>query len=169
MTRRGAILLELLVALAMFAGAAALTLSIVGNSVTALGRLHERQLAMDVARSKMAELEAGLININDLLDGPIESIGSIDLHDFNAGPPVSGPGSWRIEASTEITPWRGLTLAEVRVYTSDEATTPAVTLRRLLRLREAPVEEYEEDEMLEGLPRPPAGGGTGSGNGRRGS
>ncbi len=168
MTRRGAILFELLVALAIFAGAAALTLSVVGNSVAALGRLHDRQLAMDAARSKMAELEAGLININDLLDAPLESIGSIDLYDFNAGPPVSGLGSWRVEASTEVAPWRGLTLVEIRIYTSSEATAPAATLRRLVRLRDALVEEYREDEMLEGLPAPsPTGAGRGSGGGGR--
>ncbi|MBC7771966.1 MAG: hypothetical protein H7210_05690, partial [Pyrinomonadaceae bacterium] len=57
--RRGTMLLEVMLALALFIGAGAAVLSIVGQSVGSLKATRERQHAVDLARSAMAELEAG--------------------------------------------------------------------------------------------------------------
>lgn len=110
------------------------------------------QQAVDLARSKMAELDVGLLGIMDLRDSEIRRIGSIDTY---AGDNGSGGGrpSWITEVSTQRTGHSNLTLVELTVREDDRAADAAHhTLRQLIRLREDDAEEYEEDDLLEGLP-----------------
>ena len=65
---RGGILFEIMLSIAIFAGAALFTLRAVSNALIAFDRSARRQQAMDVARSTLAELEVGLITIADLRD-----------------------------------------------------------------------------------------------------
>lgn len=153
MTRRGAILFELLVAMAIFIAAAALTLGAVRNGYESMRRAHQRQLAVDLARSKLAELEAGLISIAQLQSGAFDRIGSIDLME-SASDLLRDDDltQWNFEVITQPTSYPGLTLVEIRVYQPDdlEAERPTI-LRQLMRVR--PERGTGEDDS------DPSGGG----------
>jgi type II secretory pathway component PulJ len=64
--RRGGILLELLLAIALFATAASFTLSAMRNALDSIRRAELRARAFDLAASRLAELDAGLVSVGDL-------------------------------------------------------------------------------------------------------
>lgn len=137
MSRRGAILFELLVSIAIFIAAAAITLRAVSNGYESLRRAHQRQLAVDLARSKLAELEAGIISLTQLQSDFITTIGSIDLTESASDLPREDDlTQWRYEVDTIPTEYADLTLIEVRIYTPDDVDglRPTV-LRQLISLR----------------------------------
>lgn len=137
MNRRGAILFELLVSIAIFIAAAAITLRAVSNGYESLRRAHQRQLAVDLARSKLAELEAGIISLTQLQSDFITTIGSIDLTESASDLPREDDlTQWRYEVDTIPTEYADLTLIEVRIYTPDDVDglRPTV-LRQLISLR----------------------------------
>ena len=96
--RRGAILLEVMLAIGLFAGAGAFCLGVTKSLFSALERTDRRRLAIDLARSKMAELEAGLITVQDLRDEWSGGVGSRP-DDVELAATGSGP-SWEIDAVT---------------------------------------------------------------------
>jgi hypothetical protein len=148
---RGGILLEALLALALFSGAALLTLGAARSAFTGLSRAERQHLAADIAASRLAELEAGLINLADLRGAELQTIGSIELDDAFAD-------RWIVEARTQRSEHRGLTLVELTVREAGNAPDAvSITLRRLLTLREIDPDEYEEDDLLRGLPRATGG------------
>ena len=63
--RRGALLLEVVLALALFVTAGIAILSMVGQSVGSLKSAREKLHAADLARSAMAKIEAGRSTITD--------------------------------------------------------------------------------------------------------
>ncbi len=71
----GGILLELLLAIALFVGGAVLVLGAMRSAVDGARRADLRARAMDLAQSRIAELDAGLIAVGDL-DG--DDLGSSD-------------------------------------------------------------------------------------------
>jgi hypothetical protein len=76
----GGILLELLLSIGLFAVAAAFTLSAMRTAVDGIGRVERRARAFDLAASRLAELDAGLVAAGDLgeagdpVDGLVVSI-----------------------------------------------------------------------------------------------
>lgn len=66
--RRGGVLLELLLAIALFAAAASFTLSSLRAALDSVARAERRARAYDAAASRLAELDAGLIAVGDLGD-----------------------------------------------------------------------------------------------------
>lgn len=58
--RRGSILLEILLAIVLFAGAAAVTIAALNNSLSATRQSEVRLRAADLARTTISEIEAGL-------------------------------------------------------------------------------------------------------------
>jgi len=64
--KRGAVLLELLVALAIFIVAATTLLAAFGDVAASVARDSTTALAVDLARTRMSEIEAGLISPEDL-------------------------------------------------------------------------------------------------------
>lgn len=142
--RRADVLLEVLVAIAVFAAGAALLLTTARESLSALERADQRERAVDLARSVFARLEAGELNVQDLRASRADS---------------DGEGAWRderlaLEASTERTPWAGLTLIELRVRDADAAngTPPLCTLRQLVRLGRGDTAAGGGDRGSEGPP-----------------
>lgn len=121
MSGRASILLEVLLATAVFAFAGVVVLAAVDGSVADGARAARRSLAMDVARSAVARIEAGIPEAGD--DGQ------------------GAPGlrvSWRLEPSD----FPGLALAVVEVYDEDaSAASPdfvqdpprVAVLRQLVR------------------------------------
>ncbi len=151
---RGAILLEVMLAIGLFVGAAAFCLGVTKRLFWALERADHRRLAIDLARSKLAELEAGLITVQDLRGEWSGGVGSRPDDDERAGA-VAGP-SWEIDAITTRTEYRGLSLIELTITEVPpdggvESHGVSFTLRQLIALREQDPEAYEVDEMLEGL------------------
>ncbi|MEE8156203.1 MAG: hypothetical protein V3T53_14715 [Phycisphaerales bacterium] len=155
--RRGALLLEVLLSIALFAGASAFALGAARSVFDALDRGKRQQQAVDIARSKMAELEAGLITIRDLRSEWSGEIGSYESDlDFDA--PRNGL-DWTIEVQTFPSEFGGLNLVELTVTELTDQTSDgggfvpmSITLRQLMPPREAEVEAYQEDELIEGLP-----------------
>ena len=161
--RRGAMMIELIVSVALFVGAAAFTLKATSGVLTALHRADREQEAIDLARTKLAELEAGIIGINDLRDGEITRAGSVDDLAGDEGP-APGRLVWRCEVSTQRSDFPGLSLVTLTVTESPSwgqadrgANAPEAvrfTLRELVALR-APLEEtFEEDDLVQDLPEP---------------
>lgn len=76
----GGVLLELLLSIGLFAVAAAFTLSAMRTAVDSIGRAERRARAFDLAASRLAELDAGLVAAGDLgeasdpVDGLIVSV-----------------------------------------------------------------------------------------------
>ena len=64
--RRGGILLELLLAIALFAAAASFTTSAMRSAVDGIRRTELRAHAFDLAATRLAELDAGLVAASDL-------------------------------------------------------------------------------------------------------
>ena len=121
MNQRGSVLLEVLLATAVFSFAGIVVLGVVDGTVADGARAARRSLAMDVARSQLARMEAGI---------------SDDSQDDCA---VLG---LRVESHMEPSDFPGLALAVVEVYDeqadgrSDEASNEPprlAVLRQLLR------------------------------------
>ena len=155
--RRGALLLEVLLSIALFAGASAFALGAARSVFDALDRAQRQQEAVDIAMSKMAELEAALITVRDLRSEWMGQIGTYEPHlDFDVS---DSSLRWEIDVQTYPSEFAGLNLVELTVTevtgpTSDDGDFAAMsfTLRQLMPPREADVEAYQEDELLEGLP-----------------
>ncbi len=64
--RGGGILLELLLAVALFATAASFTLSAMRSALDSIRRVELRARAFDLAATRLAELDAGMIAAGDL-------------------------------------------------------------------------------------------------------
>lgn len=153
--RQGAILLEVLLAMALFVGSAAFCLGVTKSLFSALERADRRRLAVDLACSKLAELEAGLITVQELRGEWSGGVGSrpddADLAGVPAGP------RWAFDTVTTRTEYQGLSLVELTVTEIPPEAGPgpddavSFTLRQLVALREQDPEAYETDEMLEGL------------------
>jgi type II secretory pathway pseudopilin PulG len=121
MKQRGSVLLEVLLATAVFSFAGIVVLGVVDGAVADGARAARRSLAMDVARSQLARMEAGI---------------SDDAQDDRAVPGL------RVESRMEPSDFPGLALAVVEVYDeqsdgrTDEATNDPprlAVLRQLLR------------------------------------
>lgn len=110
---RGGILLELLVAIAIFAAGAALTLTALRSALDGVRRAEMRARAEDLAASRLAELDAGLVSIGDLRDSGEED-GDGD---------AAGPGDDALAVTIEVLPAPGaargsaLSLARATVRT----------------------------------------------------
>ena len=163
---RGGVLIEVVLAVALFVGAAGFTLGAMRSVFNAMNREDRRLLAVDLARSLLAELETGMINLSDLrgiIDGRIGSLrDSPGTMSANSDSGESGQPQplWRVEVHTERSRFPGLSLVELTVRETREqrelddesGEMISVTLRQLMPLREAAPEEYKQDELIEGLP-----------------
>ncbi len=163
MRQAGGILLEVLISLALFVGAALAILRATSQASDSIDRAAILQRAVDLATTRMSELEIGLVTEGDLRSDELQPRAEFGAFEF-----APAERRLRIEASTERAPWEGLTLVELRVLDSEQIAVDGgartiFTLRRLLRLREGAVDAYEFDEMMEGLP----GEDTGFGESRR--
>jgi hypothetical protein len=155
--RRGAILLEVVLSIVLFVGAASFCLAATRSLFEALDRADRRDLALDLARSKLAELEAGLVTLGELRGEWSGAVGS-RLEDDDLELDEDEP-RWSIDATTSRSPFSGLSLVELTVTeltgvleVDENRPATTITLRQLVVLREIDAEAYEVDEMLEGLP-----------------
>ncbi|MAT81177.1 MAG: hypothetical protein CMJ29_05975 [Phycisphaerae bacterium] len=144
--RRGGLLLEVLVSIAIFVAAAAFCLRATSDVVTAMDRTEKRLVAADIARSAMSQLQAGTLALADLREGSLFSDESSDAR-------LQTPGAWRVEVQTRPSLRPRLTVVTLTVEEDTGSSTPATfVLRELIELREQDVEAWQEDEMMRDLP-----------------
>ena len=130
---RGAILLEVLLAIGLFVGAAAFCLGVTKSLFSALDRADRRRLAIDLARSKLAELDAGLISVQDLRGEWSGGVGSRQ-DDVELEVAASGP-SWEIDTVTTRTEYVGAFSASRSSYYLNWGITCSVSSRMELTTR----------------------------------
>jgi hypothetical protein len=138
----GWVLLEMLLALTIFVFTAVAILGAVSQGIAGAERTRDRARAVDVARSTMARLEAGLGPVQSL-SGPVppwepppgdgaesESIADVD------GPPAQA--LWEVEIDTEPSDFPGLTHVTVtalkRPVPESERVAASYSLHQLVRL-----------------------------------
>jgi hypothetical protein len=153
------VLFEVLLSIALFAGAAAFTLGASRSALTAIERASLDALALDLARAKLAELDAGTTSIAALREeaNGIEQVGS--LTEFGADAESFDPERtpvWELDVDSEPTEFTGLSLVTITVREVNSDAT--ATLRQLVRLVEEGDERYDEDAMLRDLPAEDAPG-----------
>jgi len=164
--RPGAILLEIVLALALFVAVAITLLSVVSGSIDSLNRSRDRLTAADHARNAMSMIESGIARPETLI-GPVppwtgseeplagfdDGLGANIEPELDAG--STAPSSmgafgedtgWALEIETEPAEVRGLTLVTVRAFRSDtdgfeSESGSSFTLRQILVLSGEPGED----------------------------
>lgn len=141
--RRSAVLLELMLAMALFVGAAVFALGSARSVLISIEHNHKRLEAVDLLRSRLAELEAGIISLADLRAG--ESVPStVDL-----------ATSWAYELRTQRTAYTSLTLVELTIrerHNTQRQTAETggleFTLRQLIPLQPGDdPDDYESEDI----------------------
>ena len=159
--RDGAVLLELLIALAIFVGAASVILAATTQVGRGLALARDRQIALEIALSCVAELEAGLTAVERLHDSVVDVAAfSDDEIDVGVGEEtIDVDGRWRLEVDTQRSRFEGLSIVTLRVFNARDGSEAAV-LRQLVRLGSTGSggEDFESDPLTEGLDRFMEGG-----------
>ena len=143
MSRRGALLLEIVLALAIFVAAGLTVLAMVNRGAATVGATRDRARAINLARSAMAKIEAGVARPETLL-GPVRSWQSeeapTDAPDTQpSGPDDARPGDrgWELDIKTEPTAYDGLTAVTVSAFRrvgAGERVSVSFTLTQFVRL-----------------------------------
>lgn len=182
--KRGAMLFEVMVALAILLMASMTLSGIVMQSVTSMDRTRKSMQACDLARSTMAQIEAGLVDPTSI-SGPatrwdvsmfLPTVdvggqgGDDDLEPGGArgvpiaGSPVAGGPVWTLEVDTEPTEFAGLYMVTVTASLASgraEAAEAWYTLRQVVRLGSEPADVAgEEDELMDAARRGLRGRGS---------
>ena len=147
---RGAILLEAVIALAIFLAVAAFVLAASRRSLGVARAAALEARSTDLARSALAAIDAGLVPTAALDggDGLLEAIGWLDPEDAAADAAGfdAGRGRWSVEVTMDPSGFAGLTMAEVVAWWSppgmdtapdDPEAEARVSLRGLVRLADA--------------------------------
>lgn len=144
----GWVLLEIILALAIFTMAALAVLSVMGQASRNVEIARLQVHGLDLARSAMARLEAGVKSAEELR-GPVAAWSQFETE---AGAEAFAdelpePTGWELEIETEPSQFAGLTLVSVTAMRRDEAsgsTSHATRLTQLVRLS-----ALEEDSVGE--------------------
>jgi len=149
----GAILLELLLAVAIFSAAGLAILSVMNTSIGSARAMRDAQQAADLARSAMAKIEAGIAT-PETLHGPVPAwVDEVATEGaFADAPPTES--NWELEVTTDRSQFAGLTLVTVRALRRESPNSDQLrasyTLRQLVRLfGETDDAVGDEDEMSE--------------------
>lgn len=156
----GALLLETILAVSVFAMAGLAILGLVSGSVDSLTRSREAVKAADLARSTMAKLEAGIGNLRTL-SGPVprweddeSAREGDDQGEFSAGfaDAPARPSLWEVEIETEPSEFAGLTKVMVRAFRRVSAESDEVvaeyTLHQLVRLSARDEDRAGEEDAI---------------------
>jgi len=147
--KRGAILLECILSLAILVGAGLAVLALIDRASGALAASRDAESAADLARSAMSKLEAGLGSVQTLA-GPVEPWRDERDGTFDDALPEESP--WSIAIDVEPAEFPGLTLVTVTAEKTDPLgrTLAVYALRQFVRLQsadaagagDAPIEEW---------------------------
>jgi len=161
--RRGAMLLEILMALSLFVTAGSIILVSTTSMTAALGRSRDQQIATDLAVSMMAQLEAGLTTAERLHDTLVD-VDLLSTDNSARLEAMSGqPKRWRIVVETEQSRFSPLTNVTIRIFDARGARagdeTELAVVHQLVRLNASSPDEFESDPMLDGAAMTTNGGG----------
>jgi len=154
-----------MLALTLFVGAGGAILSAVGQSTATLRAGRDRTHAVDLARSAMAEIEAG-IKTAEVLAGPVPVWQEEGSDAFGAG--SAGESGWELRIETTPSSFDGLTLVTVTAHKTGVDETDqgrgSFTLRQLVRLSASTQEGVgDEDDVTKAAERAaPARRGSGN-------
>ena len=129
--RRGGLLLETLIALAILVMVGLFALAGARDGLSAAERSARRAAAVELAASRLAEIEAGLVSLDDVGDLSVVSLEE-DESGFEDDPP-----RWPFAIEVESSPsaFEGLSRVEVVVLLDDpEADVDPIELARLVTL-----------------------------------
>jgi hypothetical protein len=123
--RRGAVLLECVLALALFVACGLSVLALMDHAVDSVASTRDTEQAADLARTTMARVEAGIAS-PDTLNGPV-----LDENGEKSG-------AWALEVQTEPSQFEGLAKVTVRAikHGVGESELASFTLHQLVRLTE---------------------------------
>lgn len=175
--RPGWVLLEMMVSLTIFVFMALAVLGAIGQGLSAAERTRDRTQAVDLARSTMAKLEAGLGTVQNLAgpvaawEPPLDPEAPFDeTAGFGFSEIAPMPSPWEVEIDTLPSEFPGLThvivTAVKRPSPESDRVVASYTLQQLVHL--APeVEDTvgEIDDIAAGAMRGAPSGGSGSGDG----
>ena len=146
----GGILLETVVAMSIFVGIGTMVMSIMTGALRASGDGQLRSAAVDLAQTRMNQLAAGFINLEDLRGGTAMS------ERFQQDDQRTGGDLWRpmrIDIQTEVTEFHGLSLVVLRVYENEQSLLdslpPLFQLQELIALRDQGESSFDVDPMIE--------------------
>ncbi|MBC7835686.1 MAG: hypothetical protein H7Y88_11390 [Phycisphaerales bacterium] len=148
--RRGAMLLELMLCIALLVTLGIAILDALSHASDSLRQERDDAVAADLARSAMAKLEAGLATA-ETLDGPAETWEEQQAGGAFEDSPPDPNKAWYLDVQTEPTGFDGLTLVAVTAYRSRDGSplettgsSPRFTLRQLVRLGSQPVDDVTD-------------------------
>jgi hypothetical protein len=159
-------LMEVVLALALVVVVGMPVLSAVSQSTGALRAAREKQVAVDLARSAMAKLEAG-IETTTTLSGPVKAWSEdMNLAEVSEDRDETG---WELQVEAEPSSYEGLTYVTVTARRTDEVASSAFTLRQLVRLAQREEDGIgEKDAVTIEAEKAKRGGSSGSGKGPQG-
>lgn len=138
--RRGAVLLECLLALALFVACGLSVMAMMDRAMASVAATRDAEIAADIARSAMAKIEAGL-GTPETMNGPVpEWRDELDVS-FDESLPTGAV--WHLEVTTEPSQFEGLTRVSVRAYKQapmSDTELASYTLVQLVRLMAMPGE-----------------------------
>lgn len=140
MQYRGSVLLEVVVAIAVFVGVALAVMACVDRATGGLERARGVQRAADLARTAMSQLEAGLAT-TATLNGPVAVVEGLDGPGvpYAGGDSGDGESGWELEVQTEPSEFASLTKVTIIAMKRPPGASAAeyqFTLTQLVRLGE---------------------------------
>lgn len=173
MKRRGSILLEMLIAVSILVMASLAISGSLRDALSSLQRSQDEAKAGDIARSVLAQLEAGMAR-PELFNGPLtawegesdrfEGDALVDELAFSQPDGLAVEDDWFVTVETEPSGFAGLTSVTVIVERVDEAGEAIVrrSLTQFVRLREGAEDTIGgEGELSELADEARAAGGRG--------
>ncbi len=143
--RRGGLLLETLIALAILVMVGLFALAAARDGLSASERSARRAAAVELAASRLAEIEAGIVSLDEV--GDLSAL-SLDEDEFGF---EDEPPRWPFTLEVESSPsaFEGLSRVEVVVLLDDpETDVDPIELARLVTL----VDEREARDLGSELP-----------------
>ncbi len=140
-SRRGAVLLECLLALALFVACGLSVMAMMDRAMASVAATRDAEIATDIARTAMAKIEAGLAT-PETMNGPVPAWRDEGDASFDESLPTGE--LWNLEIETEPSAFEGLTRVSVRAYKQtpgSEQELASFTLTQLVRLTAAPARE----------------------------
>ena len=135
--QRGAVLLECVLALALFVACGLVVMSMMDRATNSVVYTRDAEEAVDVARTAMAKIEAGIAT-PQTLNGPVPVWHDEEDGTYDESLPTGT--LWTLEIGTEPSQFDGLTSVTVKAVKqaqgSDEELA-SYTLHQLVRLTEA--------------------------------
>ncbi len=132
--RRGAVLLECILALSLFVACGLAVMAMMDRAAASVAATRDAEQAVDVARTAMAKIEAGIAT-PETLNGPVPEWR--DERDATFDDSLPRGSGWLLEVETEPSQFAGLThvgVRAVKIVPGSEVELVSFKLDQLVRL-----------------------------------